>query len=185
MNASLRVLEVGLGTQQPHLLSTMHFEGGSMLQPGGSLRAFRDYLPHAHIYGADYDRQVLFEEARITTAYVDQMDYTTFLALNTSLQGRRFHLVVDDGLHSIGANLNTLIFALEQLEVPGWVVIEDIHLPDNWRNVKEILDTAGRVEIMCGQTGGQDSGKGCTVRYRTYMVRDKFQHLFVVHKHYV
>jgi len=71
LNASLRVLQVGLGTQQPHLLSTIHYEDGSMLQPGGSLRAFKFATTcHMLVYTADYDRQVLFEEARITTAYV-------------------------------------------------------------------------------------------------------------------
>ena len=65
------------------------------------------------------------------------------------------------------------------------MVIEDIHLPDNWHAVKQILDTAGQEEVICGQAGGQDGGKVCSVRYRTYMVRDKFQHLFVVHKHFV
>jgi hypothetical protein len=39
----------------------------------------------------------------------------------------RYNLVVDDGLHSIGANLNTLLLALEQLASPVWVVCLEQH----------------------------------------------------------
>jgi hypothetical protein len=55
----------------------------------------------------------------------------------------------------------------------------------NWWNVKEILDTARQEEVTCVKTGGKGGGKGCSIRYIAYMVRDKFQHLFVVHKHFV
>ena len=44
-----------------------------LLQPGGCLRAFRDYLPNSQIFGADYDREVLLEEPRIRTTFVDHM----------------------------------------------------------------------------------------------------------------
>ena len=42
--------------------------------PGASLRAWRDFFPNATILGADLDREVLFEEERITTGYMDQTD---------------------------------------------------------------------------------------------------------------
>ncbi len=93
LNSSLRVLEIGLGTKNPQMLSTMAFERPNpispLLQPGGSLRAFRDYLPNSQIYGADYDREVLFEEPRIRTTFVDQMHYASFLDLNASFGGVR------------------------------------------------------------------------------------------------
>ena len=52
------LLEIGLGTNNPRLISNMGKRG----RPGSSLRAFRDFLPTARIYGADIDRQILFEE---------------------------------------------------------------------------------------------------------------------------
>jgi hypothetical protein len=93
LNSSLRVLEIGLGTKNPEMLSTMALERPNpmspLLQPGGSLRAFRDFLPNSQIYGADYDREVLFEEPRIRTTFVDQMHYSSFLDLNASFGGAR------------------------------------------------------------------------------------------------
>jgi cephalosporin hydroxylase len=115
------LLEIGLGTDNPHVVSNMG-KGG---KPGGSLRAFRDFLPEAQVYGADIDRQILFEEDRITTFFVDQTDPASFTAL-ASLIGDDFDLIIDDGLHSPNANLAVLDFGLRKLKVGGWLVVEDI-----------------------------------------------------------
>ena len=115
------VLEIGLGTNNPDVVSNMGTRG----KPGASLRAFRDYLPDAQIYGADVDRGILFSESRISTFFVDQTDFETFSALGTSLPAQ-FDLIIDDGLHSPNANLATLIFGLERLKVGGHLLIEDI-----------------------------------------------------------
>ncbi len=58
------VLEVGLGTNHRDVVSRMGFRG----RPGASLRAFRDFLPNARIFGADVDCRVLFAEERIRTS---------------------------------------------------------------------------------------------------------------------
>jgi cephalosporin hydroxylase len=115
------LLEIGLGTNNPRLLSNMGKRG----RPGGSLRAFRDFLPTAQIYGADIDRQTLFEEDRITTFFVDQTDPSSLTAL-ASLTGDQFDLIIDDGLHSPNANLAVLDFGLRKLKIGGWLVVEDI-----------------------------------------------------------
>lgn len=115
------LLEIGLGTNNPRLVSNMGKRG----RPGASLRAFRDFLPKAQIYGADIDRQILFEEDRITTLFVDQTDRASLTAL-ASLIGDNFDLIIDDGLHSPNANLAVLDFGLRKLKVGGWLVVEDI-----------------------------------------------------------
>jgi hypothetical protein len=115
------LLEIGLGTNNPGVVSNM----GSRGKPGASLRAFRDYLPDAEIYGADVDRDILFSESRISTFFVDQTDLESFSALGASLP-TEFDLIIDDGLHSPNANLATLIFGLERLKVGGHLLIEDI-----------------------------------------------------------
>ena len=115
------VLEIGLGTNNPRLISNMGKSG----RPGGSLRAFRDFLPKAQVYGADIDRQILFEEDRITTFFVDQTDPASLAAL-AGLIGDHFDLIIDDGLHSPNANLAVLDFGLRKLKVGGWLVVEDI-----------------------------------------------------------
>src|SRR5262249_45143750 len=70
----LRLLEIGLGTNNRDVVSTMGING----KPGASLRAFRDFLPRARIFGADIDRRILFSEDRIETYFVDQTLQTSF-----------------------------------------------------------------------------------------------------------
>ena len=115
------LLEIGLGTNQPDVVSTM----GSAGKPGASLRAFRQYLPHAQITGADVDRRILFEEDRIQTHFVDQTELASFDELEKQRRGP-FDLIIDDGLHSPNANLAVLIFSLRNLKPGGWLVVEDI-----------------------------------------------------------
>jgi SAM-dependent methyltransferase len=114
------VLEIGLGTNYTDVVSTMGVAG----KPGASLRAFRDYLPLASIYGADIDRRVLFAEDRINTFFVDQTAPATLGELDAHI-GEDFDLIVDDGLHSPNANIATLNFALSRLKPGGWFVVED------------------------------------------------------------
>jgi hypothetical protein len=66
------------------------------------------------------------------TAYVDQLDIKTFNGIITSFGDIKYDLIIDDGLHSIGANLNTLLFALQNIKSGGWIVIEDIYKINNW-----------------------------------------------------
>lgn len=118
----ISILEIGLGTNNPGLVSSMGTRG----RPGASLRAFRDYCQNAAIYGADIDTDILFTEERIRTAQVDQTVPDSFGNMCKILGRTRFDLIVDDGLHSSEANLNTLDFALKSLSPGGYVVIEDI-----------------------------------------------------------
>lgn len=115
------VLEIGLGTNNSDVVSNMGTNG----KPGASLRAFRDFLPNAQIYGADIDRRILFSEERISTFFVDQTDRGSFDAIADAV-GDSLDLIIDDGLHSPNANLATLLFGLERLKIGGWLVIEDI-----------------------------------------------------------
>lgn len=115
------VLEVGIGTHNPDVVSNMGVNG----KPGASLRAFREFLPDAQIYGADIDRRILFSEERISTFFVDQTDSGSFDAIADEVGGS-LDLIIDDGLHSPNANLATLLFGLERLKIGGWLVIEDI-----------------------------------------------------------
>ncbi len=120
----MRLLEIGLGTNDPNLIPTMDSDGRHRC--GGSLRAFRDYLPNAFIFGADIDRACLFSEQNIDTYFVDQLDFNTFADLYNCCGGVKFDILIDDGLHSIGANLNTLIFGLTTVNQGGAIIIEDI-----------------------------------------------------------
>jgi SAM-dependent methyltransferase len=116
-----RILEIGLGTNNVDVMSHMEKTG----RPGASLLAFRDFCPSAHIFGADVDGRVLFQDERITTFEVDQTNEESLDALAGFLP-KDFDLIVDDGLHSPDANVLTLAFGLRLIRPGGWVVIEDI-----------------------------------------------------------
>ena len=118
----LRLLEIGLGTNNVLVLSNMGADG----TPGASLRAFRDWAPEARVYGADIDENILFTEERIATYHVDQTSTDSLASLAEVLPEKQFDLIVDDGLHSPWANVNTLNFALPLLAPGGAFVVEDI-----------------------------------------------------------
>jgi SAM-dependent methyltransferase len=130
------VLEIGLGTNNADVVSNMGRRGF----PGASLRAFRDVLPNALVFGADVDKRILFEEERIKTFYVDQTDLQSFDELGKHLE-EKFDLIIDDGLHSPNANIATLSFALGKLKPGGRFVIEDInhHALPVWYAVAALL----------------------------------------------
>lgn len=116
------ILEIGLGTNNPDFISSMSAAG----KPGASVRAFRDYLPNAQVFGADLDTEILFSDERIKTARVDQTDPASFDVMWEFFGRPVFDLVIDDGLHSTEANLNTFIFARRALKSGGYMVVEDI-----------------------------------------------------------
>lgn len=120
-NECRAILEVGLGTNNEDIPSNMGWRG----KPGASLRAFRDYLPQAQVFGADVDKRILFEEDRIKTFFVDQTDIDTVFALGSKLPDE-MDLIIDDGLHSPNANLSVLILAIKKTKIGGWLIIEDI-----------------------------------------------------------
>jgi hypothetical protein len=116
-----KVMEIGLGTNNRDVVSHMGLTG----KPGASLRAFRDFLPNAMVYGADIDDRILFEENRIRTVRIDQTDPASFRAVQDEL-GDGFDLMIDDGLHSLDANFHSLAFFLDRLKIGGYGVVEDI-----------------------------------------------------------
>ena len=64
------ITEIGMGTNNIRIISNM----GSGGKPGASLRAFSEYLPDNKIFGADIDRNILFQERNIQTFFIDQLD---------------------------------------------------------------------------------------------------------------
>jgi hypothetical protein len=157
-NKNMNILEIGLGTNNPSIVSSMGVYG----KPGASLRAFRDYLPNSNIYGGDIDEDILFECDRIKTCFVDQINIETFENMQNKFGNTTYDLIIDDGLHSICANLNTLLFALENINPDGWIVIEDIHIITNWKCIDFILSSSKK--------------------YKTYIINAKGGYLYAIHK---
>jgi hypothetical protein len=157
-NNKLNILEIGLGTNDPLLVSTM----GSGARPGASLYGWNEYCPDSNIYGADIDKNILFQRDKIKTSYVNQLAIESFDTMQKNFNNVSYDLIVDDGLHSIGANLNTLLFGLKNLNVNGWIVVEDIRLIDNWHPVDHILSA--------------------NKKYKTYIIKAARAYVYAVNK---
>jgi hypothetical protein len=131
-NQPLQIFELGLGTNNPKFVSTMGLEG----RPGASLRGWREIFPRALVYGADIDRDILFEEDRIKTFYCDQLDSAAIRDLwaEPALQDG-LDILIDDGLHTFEGGISFLEGSLEHLRPGGIYVIEDIlrETIERWR----------------------------------------------------
>ena len=144
------VLEIGLGTNNVDVVSNMGTRG----IPGASLRAFREYLPNATIFGADVDKTILFQDDRIQTYFVDQTDLASLESLGKNIPDS-IDLIIDDGLHSPNANLAVLAFGLKKLKNLGWLVIEDI--PERavplWEVVAALLPDTFASKLLSAEGG--------------------------------
>ena len=123
-NDNLNIFEVGLGTNNPNIPSTMGVNG----RPGASLRGWRDYFPNSMIYGGDVDKGCLFNEERIKTFYIDQTDNKVMEECwnNETLKDIEFDILVDDGLHEYNANKNFFENSIHKLKKGGIYILEDI-----------------------------------------------------------
>ena len=134
----LRIFELGLGTNNPGLASNVGVNG----LPGASLRGWRELFPNAVVYGADIDRDILFQEDRIRTFYCDQLDQAAIRELwsQPDLHGG-MDIIIDDGYHSVEAGLSFLDGSLDQLRPGGIYVVEDIRqdLVDEWYDRLETI----------------------------------------------
>jgi hypothetical protein len=132
-HSSVRVFELGIGTNNPSLPSTMGVRG----VPGASLRGWARYFPNGRVYGADIDRAILFRESRIETFYCDQRDPEAIAAMWEGEEALRhpFDVLVEDGLHTFEANATFLEHSLDKVAPLGYYVAEDVRLSDfpRWR----------------------------------------------------
>ena len=125
-------LEIGLGTNDTSVLSNM----GSNGIPLASLRAWRDYFKNANIYGADIDKNILKNEDRIETFYVDQTDPITIKEMFKNIGKKKFDIILEDGLHEYNANICFFENAIEYLEPNGTYIIEDVYYKDQDKFIK-------------------------------------------------
>ena len=117
-----KVFECGIGTNNSKLASNMSATG----KPGASLRVWRDYFPNAQIIGGDIDKDILFEEERIETFYIDQTDPKSIQDFWISVNQDNFDLILDDGLHTTDAGIKLFTQSYEKLSPLGFYIIEDV-----------------------------------------------------------
>ena len=116
----LKILEIGIGTNFVDVPSNMGRNG----RPGASLRAFCEVFPNSHMFGADLDRRILFEEERIRTYFVDQESTESLEKLARDIG--QVDIVIDDGLHAPHANLNTFLVMRGIINEGGMLIFEDV-----------------------------------------------------------
>lgn len=138
------VLEYGIGTNNPEIPSSMGVGG----RPGASLRVWRDYFPKARVYGADIDRDCLFNEDRITTYFVDQTSPDTFDEMWEQIGDLKFDLIVDDGLHTTDAAVTTLQKSLDHLASNGIYIIEDLSTSEIYEVISAFSELNFEARIM-------------------------------------
>lgn len=126
-NSSLKIVELGLGSNNLEVPSNMGLSG----TPGASLRGWREYFPNALIYGADIDRSILFEEPRIKTFYCNQLDPAAISELwsNPDMKDGA-DIIIEDGLHTFEGNTSFLEGSLDYLRPEGIYIVEDIDRDD-------------------------------------------------------
>lgn len=121
---SINLFELGIGTNKPHLPSNMGING----TPGASLRGWRDYFINAQIFGADIDLDILIDEERIKTFYVDQKNPAVIRSLfDNDLKNVEFDIIVDDGLHEFEANRDLILNSIHKLKKGGIHITEDLN----------------------------------------------------------
>ena len=125
-------LEIGLGSNNPEVPSNMGLDG----KPLASLRAWRDYFKNANIYGADIDKNILKNEERIKTFYVDQTDPTTIKEMFRDIGISKFDIILEDGLHEYNANICFFENAIDFLASDGVYIIEDVYYKDQEKFMK-------------------------------------------------
>jgi len=125
-NSALKIFECGLGTNNPKIPSSMGVYG----KPGASLRVWRDYFPNASIWGADIDKESLFQEERIRTHFIDQLSPSSIQEFWKWAGVRDFDFILDDGLHTFEAGSTLFLNSIEYLSDSGVYVIEDVSIPD-------------------------------------------------------
>ena len=128
--------ELGLGTNNPKLLSNM----GSNGKPLASLRAWRDYFSEANIYGGDIDKDILKNEDRIKTFHVDQTNPSSIKSMFDRIGVKKFDVILEDGLHEYNANICFFENSINFLSDSGFYIIEDVYFKDEEKFIEYFKD---------------------------------------------
>jgi hypothetical protein len=122
-NKELRIFELGLGTNNINLPSNMGRHG----RPGASLYGWQEFFPNSEIFGADIDKDILFNTNKIKTFYCDQTNPDAIKKMweDPNLQDN-FDIIIEDGLHTFEANVCFFENSLHKIKPGGYYIIEDI-----------------------------------------------------------
>ena len=147
------VLEVGIGTQIPNVLSTMAGYAPGHYAPGASLRAWREYFSSACIYGIDVQEDTIITSERIITAICDSTNEASVTA-TVGGWGVLFDVIIDDGNHEKECQLQTLRNLWKYVVDGGYYIVEDIQPWSEFKREyrKEISEIVGDSSMFMTET---------------------------------
>ena len=148
------VFECGIGTTNKKFAANM----GANATPGASLRAWRDFFINATIYGADIDKEVLFNEKRIKTYEMDQLNPNSIKNMWKLINKKNFDIIIDDGMHSHQSSLIMFSNCFYNLRPGGIYFIEDV----NFRYLKNLVNDLDKynptvIELNSKESAYQDN----------------------------
>lgn len=156
-DSPIKVLEIGIGTNDPTAPSSMGKDG----KPGSSLEMWTSLFPNSTVYGADVDPSALVTGARIKSFLVDSTDLTSIDNLIGELKAIEplgFDLVIDDGLHTPESNLRLLNLLSPLVKPGGFYVVEDV--PKPWTGFWRTVVTSLAVNFQSAVVSDDDSIQG-------------------------
>jgi hypothetical protein len=115
-----KVLEIGIGIPD----NMIHSSGKDYIK-GASLRMWRDFFPNAQIYGADIEKEAMFEDERIKTFLCDQTKEEDLKRL-LEQTGTDIDIFIDDGAHYYYTQVFLARFMMQLLKQDVMYFIEDV-----------------------------------------------------------
>ena len=126
-NEPIKIFEMGVGVPP------------CMASWAGSLKGWKEYFPKSIIFSADFDKNYLYCDERITSYYVDQENSESITNMWTNITCP-FDIIIDDGPHTHSSNILFYKNSIHKLNTNGIYIIEDINLDFINELYDEILD---------------------------------------------
>ncbi|MBV8188761.1 MAG: tetratricopeptide repeat protein [Alphaproteobacteria bacterium] len=140
------LLEIGIGTMLPGVHSSMVGYAPEGYKPGGSLRAWGEFFPHAIIHGIDVQPDTQFhDDGRILTFLCDSTDATQVDHWRQSVKAKSFDIIIDDGSHQLNDQIATLQNFFPLLKTNGTYIVEDV-IPGG------IFNHVDKIKAICGDS---------------------------------
>ena len=107
---------------------------------------WRDYFPNAAVYGADVDKDILFETERIKLL-CKSIRERSHNKMWDEIKEDNFDIIIDDGLHTLNAGICMFDSPFEKLRENGIYIIEDVD-PYYLHELSAYLGKKHNIEIV-------------------------------------
>lgn len=134
---NINIFEMGVGV--PNCMSSW----------AGSLKGWKEYFPNSIIHSADFDKDYLYCDDRITSYYVNQEDKQSIVDMWNLIGDISYDIMVDDDSHTETSNYLFYVNSIHKLKKGGIYIIEDINLDfiDNLENSIKIFNSENSINM--------------------------------------